>query len=118
MTNNGVKYAIIVTNQEKNYNLNLSDQVAEMTNRFDEPVILVGGFNITPWSYKSLPYFESSFKTNILDGNYPSHLINLLKKPMDYIYTHDGIDIINQEIGEDNGSRYLPVLSTISIRPI
>jgi len=122
---NDRKYAIMAVNlpstsntADYDYYLQRCREIADFSNRFDEPVILVGGFKAAPWTDKIRCFTAASFKTDVFYGNYPAYLPVIMRKPSDYIYTHNGIDIISQQTQKNNGSKYLPILATVSIHPI
>jgi len=122
---NDRKYAIMavnlpLTDDTDSYNryLQRCEEIASISNDFDEPVILAGGFKTAPWTDKIRCFAAASFKTGVFSGNYPAYLPGIMRRPADYVYTHSGIDILSQQIQKNNGSRYLPVLTTVSIHPI
>ncbi len=122
---NDRKYAIMAVNLpatadsgDYEHYLQRCGEIASFSNNFDEPVILAGGFKTAPWTDKIRCFAAASFKTGIFYGNYPAYMPAIMRRPADYIYTHNGIDILSQQIHKNNGSRYLPVLATVSIHPI
>ena len=122
---NDRQYAILAVNMPKTDDaddykryLQRCGEIASFSNSFDEPVILAGGFKTAPWTDKTRCFASVSFKTGVFYGNYPAYLPGIMRYPADYIYTHNGIDILSQQTQKSNGSRYLPVLATVSIHPI
>jgi endonuclease/exonuclease/phosphatase (EEP) superfamily protein YafD len=93
--------------------------LAEEIQSNNQPTVVVGDFNITPWS----PYFEEFIqKTRLRDarkgiGVYPTWLAQFppLAIPIDHGLTSNGIKVGSFSLGNSFGSDHLPVILDFSI---
>jgi len=93
--------------------------LAEEIQNNNQPTVVVGDFNITPWS----PYFEEFVqKTRLRDarkgiGVYPTWLAQFppLAIPIDHGLTSNGIKVGSFSLGSSFGSDHLPVILDFSI---
>jgi endonuclease/exonuclease/phosphatase family metal-dependent hydrolase len=93
--------------------------LAEEIKNNNQPTVVVGDFNITPWSQ----YFEEFVqKTRLRDarkgiGVYPTWLAQFppLAIPIDHGLTSNGIKVGSFSLGSSFGSDHLPVILDFSI---
>ena len=93
--------------------------LAEEIQKINQPTVVVGDFNITPWS----PYFEEFIhKSRLRDtrkdlGVYPTWLAQfpLLTIPIDHGLTSNGIKIGSFMLGNSFGSDHLPIILDFAI---
>ena len=93
--------------------------LAEEIQKINHPTVVVGDFNITPWS----PYFEEFIhKSRLRDtrkdlGVYPTWLAQfpLLTIPIDHGLTSNGIKIGSFMLGNSFGSDHLPIILDFAI---
>lgn len=84
----------------------------------DEPVVLVGGFGATGWSYllKSLETDGGLSPKGTVVLTYPATLPFFMRRPTDHVYTHPGIDVVDMDT-VDIGTKQLGLLATVRIAP-
>jgi endonuclease/exonuclease/phosphatase (EEP) superfamily protein YafD len=95
------------------------DSLAEEIQKNNQPTVVVGDFNITPWS----PYFKKFIqKTRLRDtrkgiGVYPTWLADFfpLAIPIDHGLTSNGVKVGSLSLGSSFGSDHLPIILDISI---
>jgi endonuclease/exonuclease/phosphatase (EEP) superfamily protein YafD len=93
--------------------------LAEEVQKNNQPTVVIGDFNITPWS----PYFEEFIqKTRLKDtrkglGFYPTWLAQFppLSIPIDHGLTSNGIKFSSFSLGSSFGSDHLPIILDFSI---
>jgi endonuclease/exonuclease/phosphatase (EEP) superfamily protein YafD len=93
--------------------------LAEEIQKNNQPTVVVGDFNITPWS----PYFEEFIqKSRLRDtrkelGVYPTWLAQfpLLTIPIDHGLTSNGIKVGSFSLGNSFGSDHLPIILDFAI---
>jgi endonuclease/exonuclease/phosphatase (EEP) superfamily protein YafD len=93
--------------------------LAEEIQKNNQPTVVIGDFNITPWS----PYFEEFIqKTRLRDtrkgiGVYPTWLAQFppLAIPIDHGLTSNGIKVGSFSLGTSFGSDHLPVILDFTI---
>ena len=93
--------------------------LAEEIQKNNQPTVVVGDFNITPWS----SYFEKFIqKTRLRDtrkgiGVYPTWLAQFppLAIPIDHGLTSNGIKFGSFSLGSSFGSDHLPIILDFSI---
>ncbi len=83
----------------------------------DQPVILLGDLNVTPWS----PHFRNLLRQSGLEdtgrgrslrGTWPAH-IPPLRIPLDHCLVSPGFRVIERQVGPRLGSDHLPLLITL-----
>jgi endonuclease/exonuclease/phosphatase (EEP) superfamily protein YafD len=95
------------------------DSLAEEIQKNNQPTVVVGDFNITPWS----PYFEEFIQKARLRntrkgiGVYPTWLTEFppLAIPIDHGLTSNSIKVGSFSLGSNFGSDHLPVILDFSI---
>ena len=93
--------------------------LAEKIQKNSQPTVVIGDFNITPWS----PHFEEFIqKTRLRDtrkgmGVYPTWQAQFppLAIPIDHGLTSDGIKVDSFSLGASFGSDHLPIILDFSI---
>ena len=93
--------------------------LAEEIQKNNQPTVVVGDFNITPWS----SYFEEFIqKTGLRDtrkglGVYPTWLSQFppLSIPIDHGLTSNGIKVGSFSLGSSFGSDHLPIILDFSV---
>ncbi len=99
-----------------------NDQLAEMSSllsRTDEPTIVMGDFNCTPWS----PYLGDFIKrTGYRDsrqgfGLQPSWPTGLwpCRIPIDHAFVSDQVHVHTRHLGKDGGSDHFPLILEVSV---
>jgi endonuclease/exonuclease/phosphatase (EEP) superfamily protein YafD len=116
-------FGVHLTSPVGKYRTNLRNKqlvsLAEEIQKNNQPTVVIGDFNITPWS----PYFEEFIKkTRLRDtrkglGIYPTWLAEFspLAIPIDHGLTSDGIKIGSFSLGNSFGSDHLPIILDFSI---
>ena len=88
-------------------------EITELVSSIEGPKIVLGDFNITPWS----PYFEKLLKeTNLKNASrgfgiqptWPS-APKLFQIPIDHILVSKDVEVIKRDLGPNIGSDHLPV---------
>ncbi len=93
--------------------------LAEEIQKINQPTVVIGDFNITPWS---LYFKEFVQKTRLRDtrkgmGVYPTWLAHFppLAIPIDHGLTSDGIKVDSFSLGASFGSDHLPIILDFAI---
>lgn len=86
----------------------------------DTPLVLMGDFNITPYS----PWFSTleedsglrnGMRGSLPYGTWPRFLPMALRIPIDHLLISGKISLVRRKVGPDLGSDHLPVLTTLKI---
>ena len=88
--------------------------IADALRRLDEPVLLLGDLNVSPWSYHFKRLLRQS---GLRDGTlgkgfqptWPTSLLPLLI-PIDHCLYSLGIHVVYRIVGKDVGSDHYPVV--------
>jgi endonuclease/exonuclease/phosphatase (EEP) superfamily protein YafD len=103
--------------QERNAML---DEVAEKIKQLkNQPVILIGDLNITPWSYFFKKFLKDTKLRNSQKGfgiqpSWPTSPHSLLI-PLDHCLVSKNFSVINRFVGEDIGSDHYPIVLQLKI---
>ncbi len=96
--------------------------VAKLAAESKNPVIMLGDFNLTPWS----PYFSDLLAVGKLEDSRRTGGGGLqttwpadhwfLRIPIDHALVSPGIVVVSREVGPDLGSDHLPVVLKVALR--
>ena len=101
-------------------NKQLDDIAVIITNQMGQYKILMGDFNITPYS----PYFrklqKSTGLTSVMQGKsitgtWPSFYLGIMRIPIDHMLDSDTIEPLSREVQPDMDSDHLPVLTKLRL---
>ena len=105
--------------------------LAEAAKAVKGPLVVVGDFNSTPWSY-ALRDFAAATGMEREDHNLVTFplvftvpdewsrrgLIDTIPfLPLDHVFTRDGVSVHDLHLGEATGSDHLPIVFTLSVSP-
>lgn len=87
----------------------------------DDPLILIGDLNTTPWSPIYREVVSALHLRNAREGRgvlptWPTHLPGILRIPIDHILLTDDFVVEQFRLGEEFGSDHLPVFVEVSWR--
>jgi endonuclease/exonuclease/phosphatase (EEP) superfamily protein YafD len=94
-----------------------------------DSIVLVGDFNLTPWSpyYRQLISDTGLHNTRLGFGilptwirpathvNYPSWLIPLVNIPIDHIFVTKDLKVVRTYTGDNGNSDHAPIISELTI---
>jgi endonuclease/exonuclease/phosphatase (EEP) superfamily protein YafD len=92
--------------------------LAELVAQETMPVIVIGDFNATPWSYAFKDFSSETGLVNSqngygLDATWPSTFPVTLV-PLDHMLHSDSLTTVTRKVGPDLGSDHLPLLVEVS----
>jgi endonuclease/exonuclease/phosphatase (EEP) superfamily protein YafD len=95
-----------------------TEWIADFVLGAGSPVILLGDFNATPWSYVLARLHERAglrASPSTLVGTWPTGLP--LRIPIDHIFAAAGARVLSTALGADIGSDHFPVIGRVRIGP-
>jgi endonuclease/exonuclease/phosphatase (EEP) superfamily protein YafD len=95
------------------------DELVDVVSREEGEVVLVGDFNITPWSEHFRAFLRRSSLRDSRGGfglqtTWPAFLPPLLRIPIDHCFVSIGIDVRSRCVLESTGSDHLPIVVDVS----
>lgn len=100
-----------------------SDKIAALSNFVrsrDEPVVLIGGFGASGWSYLLKPLEDvgglQTDSTVVLTAG--ANRPWFLRRPSDYVYVHPGMEVADLRATEPFGTNHVGLTGTLKIAPI
>ena len=96
----------------------LFDELADMVARETLPVIVIGDFNATPWSYIFRDFSSETGLVNSQKGfglaaTWPTSPLSLV--PLDHMLHSESLTTVERDIGPDLGSDHLPLTVEVSV---
>ncbi len=96
----------------------LFSDLAELIAQETIPVVVIGDFNATPWSYVFRDFTSGTGLVNSQNGyglsaTWPSTL-PLTLIPLDHMLHSDSLTTVNRRVGPDLGSDHLPLLVEVT----
>ena len=93
-------------------------ELADLISQEPMPVVVIGDFNATPWSYVFRDFSSDTGLVNSQNGfglsaTWPSTLPVALI-PLDHMLHSDSLTTVTREVGPDLGSDHLPLLVEVS----
>ena len=131
----GSKFSLMTTHMEWPFPLERQqaqlEVLAEAAKAVKGPLVVVGDFNSTPWSY-ALRGFAAATGMERQDHNLVTFplvftvpdewsrrgLIDTIPfLPLDHVFTRDGVAVHELQLGEATGSDHLPIVFSLSVSP-
>ena len=94
-------------------------ELAGLVEKETMPVIVIGDFNASPWSYAFRDFTSETQLVNSQNGyglsaTWPTNL-PLTLVPLDHMLHSDTLTTIDREVGPDLGSDHLPLSVEVSL---
>lgn len=99
----------------------LLQQLATLVAEGDQPTILAGDLNVTPWSRHFRGLQRGSGLTDAAQGygwlaGWPARMPAFLRVPKAHVLTGPGVRVDNLRLGPDTGSDHLPLVASFSLQ--
>lgn len=87
----------------------------------DQPTVLMGDFNCTPWSPFMRQLLKSSGYRDSRQGRgfhatWRADLHAILRIPIDHVLVSPAVDVYHREVGPECGSDHLPVIFRVGVK--
>jgi endonuclease/exonuclease/phosphatase (EEP) superfamily protein YafD len=100
-------------------------QLVQVANGVNGPLLVVGDFNSTPWSYALRGFADEAHLTRQTHANFTYPTLFAFDKwretppflPLDQVMTRGNIEVHELHVGEKTGSDHLPVIVSFTVGP-